>query len=154
MKYETITLSKFLSRTLGLGGSDLKKISHLDAKILFPQLKRSTFEYVNKHPEEITRGKILMVSDGRTVIPYYVPTLETKLDFYEVKIEREEPRKINDERYDYTAMSIYELKQLLNTRFNSYRNSREARRELEKRGIVLTKKYNRNEIKKMKEDEE
>lgn len=154
MKYETITLSKFLSRTLGLGGSDLKKISHLDAKILFPQLKRSTFEYVNKHPEEIIRGKILMVSDGRTVIPYYVPTLETKLDFYEVKIEREEPRKINDERYDYTAMSIYELKQLLNTRFNSYRNSREARRELEKRGIVLTKKYNRNEIKRMKEDEE
>lgn len=154
MKYETITLSKFLSRTLGLGGSDLKKISHLDAKILFPQLKRSTFEYVNKHPEEITCGKILMVSDGRTVIPYYVPTLETKLDFYEVKIEREEPRKINDERYDYTAMSIYELKQLLNTRFNSYRNSREARRELEKRGIVLTKKYNRNEIKRMKEDEE
>ena len=51
-------------------------------------------------------------------------------------------------------MSIYELKQLLNTRFNSYRNSREARRELEKRGVVLTKKYNRNEIKKMKEDEE
>ena len=154
MKYETITLSKFLSRTVGLGGSDLKKITHLDAKILFPQLKRSTFEYVNNHPEAITRGKILMVSDGKTVIPYYVPTIEKEFDFHEIDVEHDEPKKINNERYDYTAMSIYELKQLLNTRFNSYRNSREARRELEKRGVVLTKKYNRNEIKKMKEDEE
>ena len=41
MKYETITLSKFLSRTLGLEGSDLKRITHLDAKTLFPDLKRS-----------------------------------------------------------------------------------------------------------------
>lgn len=57
MKYETITLSKFLSRTLGLGGPDLKQITHLDVKVLFPQLKRSTFEYVNNHPEAITRGK-------------------------------------------------------------------------------------------------
>lgn len=154
MKYETITLSKFLSRTLGLGGSDLKKITHLDVKVLFPQLKRSTFEYVNNHPEAITCGKILMVSDGKTVIPYYVPTIEKEFDFHEIEVEHEEPRKINDERYDYTTMSIYELKQLLNTRFNSYRNSREARRELEKRGVVLTKKYNRNEIKRMKEDEE
>ena len=95
-----------------------------------------------------------MVSDGKTVIPYYVPTIEEEFDFHEIDVEHDEPKKINDERYDYTAMSIYELKQLLNTRFNSYRNSREARRELEKRGVVLTKKYNRNEIKKMKEDEE
>lgn len=153
MKYETITLSKFLSRTLGLGGSDLKKITHIDAKILFPQLKRSSFEYVEKHPEAIKLGKILMVSDGKTVIPYYVPTIERDLDFHEVVIEREE-EKIKDELYDYTAMSIYELKQLLNTKFNSYRNSREARRELERRGVVLTKKYNRNEVKRMKEDEE
>ena len=35
----------------------------------------------------------------------------------------------------------------------SYKNSREARKELEKRGVVLTKKYNRNEVKRMKEDE-
>ena len=50
-------------------------------------------------------------------------------------------------------MTIYELKQLLNRKFNSYKNSREARKELEKRGVVLTKKYNRNEVKRMKEDE-
>ena len=80
MKYETITLSKFLSRTLGLQGSDLKRITHLDAKTLFPDLKRSTFEHVEKCPEEILTGKIMMVSDGKTIVPYYVPTLKTEFE--------------------------------------------------------------------------
>ena len=51
-------------------------------------------------------------------------------------------------------MSVYELRKLLNTKFNSYRNSREARRELERRGVVLTRKYNRStDRKKIMEDE-
>lgn len=153
MKYETITLSKFLSRTLGLEGSDLKRITHLDAKTLFPDLKRSTFEHVEKCPEEILTGKIMMVSDGKTIVPYYVPTLKTEFEIQEVKIEYDEVEEIVDKKYDYADMTIYELKQLLNRKFNSYKNSREARKELEKRGIVLTKKYNRNEVKRMKEDE-
>ena len=154
MKYETITLSKFLSRTLGLEGSDLKRITHLDVKELFPSLKRSTFEHVEKCPEELLTGKIMMVSDGKSVIPYYVPTLKTEFEVHEVNIEFDEVEEVTDKEYDYASMSIYELKQLLNRKFNTFKNSREARRELEKRGVVLTKKYNRNEFKRMKEDEE
>lgn len=153
MKYETITLSKFLSRTLGLEGKDLKRITHLDAKELFPNLKRSTFEHVERCPEELRSGKIIMVSDGKTVIPYYVPRLKTRFEEQRVKIEFDEVEEVVDKEYDYTSMTIYELKQLLNRKFNTYKNSREARRELEKRGVVLTKKYNRNEVKRMKEDE-
>lgn len=154
MKYETITLSKFLSRTLGLDGVDLKRITHLDAKELFPDLKRSTFDHVEKFPEELLTGKIMMVNDGKTVIPYYVPTLKTDFEVQEVKIDFDEVEEVADKEYDYANMSVYELKQLLNRKFNTYKNSREARKELEKRGVVLTKKYNRNEVKRMKEDEE
>ncbi len=154
MKYETITLSKFLSRTLGLDGIDLKRITHLDAKELFPDLKRSTFAHVEKCPEELLNGKIMMVSDGKTVIPYYVPTLKTDFEVQEVQIEYDKVEEVTDKKYDYASMSIYELKQLLNRKFNTYKNSREARKELERRGVVLTKKYNRSEIKRMKEDEE
>ena len=94
-----------------------------------------------------------MVSDGKTIVPYYVPTLKTEFEIQEVKIEYDEVEEIVDKKYDYASMTIYELKQLLNRKFNSYKNSREARKELEKRGVVLTKKYNRNEVKRMKEDE-
>ncbi len=153
MKYETITLSKFLSRTMGLEGIDLKKITHLAAKELFPELKRSTFEHVKKFPEDIMTGKIMMVSDGKTVVPYYAPTIKKDLEMKEVRIEFDDPEEPKDKEYDYTRMSVYELKQLLNRKFNTYKNAREARKELEKRGIVLTKKYNRNEVKRMKEDE-
>ena len=60
----------------------------------------------------------------------------------------------DDTHYDYASMSVYELRKLLNTKFNSYRNSREARRELERRGVVLTRKYNRStDRKKIMEDE-
>lgn len=154
MKYETITLSKFLSRTLGLEGKDLKRITHLDVKELFPNLKRSTFKHVERCPEELKTGKIIMVSDGKSIVPYYVPRLKTRFEEQRVKIEFDEVEEIVDKEYDYASMTIYELKQLLNRKFNTYKNSREARKELEKRGVVLTKKYNRNEVKKIKEDEE
>lgn len=37
-------------------------------------------------------------------------------------------------------MKIYELKQLLNARFNTYKVSRNARQELESRGVLVKKK--------------
>ena len=111
MKYETITLSKFLSRTLGLEGSDLKRITHLDAKTLFPDLKRSTFEHVEKCPEEILTGKIMMVSDGKTIVPYYVPTLKTEFEIQEVKIEYDEVLN----RYIEMAINNYDnIEEILN----------------------------------------
>ena len=153
MKYETITLPKFLSRTLGLEGKNLKRITHLDVKELFPNLKRSSFEYVNKYPEDLANGKIMMVSDGKSVIPYYVPEITRGLVTQEVNMEFTPTKKKEYENHDYTSMSIYELKQLLNTKFNSYKNSREARKELESRGVILTKKYNRSESKRRIEEE-
>ena len=49
-------------------------------------------------------------------------------------------------------MSIYELKQLLDRKFNSTNNSRNAKRELESRGIIK-KKYKREKIKRQSMEE-
>lgn len=155
MKHSSISLSKFLSRYVCLDGVDLSKVTHEQVKQLFPYLKRSSFEYVDKHPEDVRRGVIVMVSDKYHTIPYYVPTLSEDLSKkQEFKMEFDEVVEKDDTHYDYASMSVYELRKLLNTKFNSYRNSREARRELERRGVVLTRKYNRStDRKKIMEDE-
>lgn len=72
-EYKSVTLSKFLSRFLAVDGMALTKLSHADVKMLFPMLKRASFEYVEKHPEEVMMGRIIMVNDGKKVIPYIVP---------------------------------------------------------------------------------
>ena len=62
-EYKSVTLSKFLSRFLAVDGMALTKLSHADVKMLFPMLKRASFEYVEKHPEEVMMGRIFMVND-------------------------------------------------------------------------------------------
>ena len=152
MKYNKITLSKFLSRYAFLQGCDLTKVTHEEVKKLFPNIKRSSFEEIENNPDLIYDGNVVLVSDGKKTIPYYVPKIEEKeieyMDFNREEIKEEGP---DDTVYDYSSMSIYELRCLLERKFNSYRNQCCARNELNKRGIVLRKKYDRNEFKK-KED--
>ena len=75
-EYKSITLSKFLSRYMAVDGKALTKVSHTDVKTLFPSIQRTSFEYAEKHQEDIMMGRILMVFDGKTTIPYIVPKEE------------------------------------------------------------------------------
>lgn len=147
-KYGNISLAKFLSRFESLSGKDLKKVTHEDVKVLFPNLKRSTFESIKRNPKLIYTNQVVLVSDGRKVVPYYVPNEQICEEETEFVREEVEQRKIDDTVYDYTSMSIYELRCLLERKFNSYRNQVCARRELDKRGVVLHKKYKRSEEKR------
>lgn len=142
-EYKSVTLSKFLSRFLAVDGMALTKLSHADVKMLFPMLKRASFEYVEKHPEEVMMGRIIMVNDGKKVIPYIVPDVrKIEIDITMMPEFVEEKRNAKRE-IDYTKMRVYELKRLLNLRFNTYKVSRGARNELENRGVLLKKKYKR-----------
>ena len=97
-------------------------------------------------------GKVILVNDGRKTIPYYSQIVENEYDNYQVLEREEAPKiKIDDERHDYSSMSLYELRLLLRKKFNSVRNQNCARREIKKRGIVLSKKYNRCEMKRKME---
>ena len=148
-----ISLSKFLSRYVSLNGEDLKKITHAEVKKLFPELKRSSFDEISENPELLVSGKVILVSDGKHRIPYYVPKVMNEGEDLEFHREAIPPREIDDTVYDYTKMSIYELRCLLARKFNSYRNQACARRELNRRGIELSRKYKRCDFKRKNIDE-
>ncbi len=153
MEQNAISLAKFISRYLGVCGSGIKRLSHEDAKHLFPNLRRSTFAFINSHPFELENGNIILVTDGKKTIPYFAPRfIKSNIDA-EILVDVERKKK-KSKVTDYANMNIYELKQLLNIKFNGRSTSRCARRELEDRGVVLNKKYNRQEFKKWKEDYE
>ena len=147
MKDNFISLSKFLSRYACVEGKDLKKLTHEDVEVLFPQLKRTSFEIVFNNPDLLYSGKVLMVYDGKSAIPYIVPKMEIQdMDMMCVSREEEKVKQVDDKVYDYTSMSIYELRCLLVRKFNSTRNQVCARKELNKRGVEITKKYKRIKI--------
>ena len=150
-----INLSKFLARYCNLKGKALSKVHHDDVSVLFPFLKRATFDEIRENPLLVITGNILLVNDGIKVVPYYVP-ITTKDDLeesMEFNMQEEDTGiKVDYSNHDYANMSIYELRCLLRRKYNSYRNQKNARIELENRGIVLKKKYNRSlEKRKMEE---
>lgn len=149
-----ITLAKFLSRSLNLKGEELSNITHEDVKVLFPALQRVSFEYAKKNNDLVETGKIMYVNDGKHTIPYLVPKMSDKMEeFLEFDCKRDKKVEIDYEQYDYSAMSNYQLKCLLNLKFNSREASRKARKELNKRGVILTKKYQRCKEKREYEEE-
>ena len=139
-----ITLAKFLSRYEFIKGRDLKKITHEEVKELFPEIKRTTFEDVERHKELLCTGKYILVNDGKKIIPYIVPELNYKEnDYQELNREKTTGIIVDDNNYDYSKLSEYELRQLLRRKFSSKRNQYLARKELIQRGIEITKKYKR-----------
>ena len=147
-KYGDISLAKYLSRFVSLNGRDLRKVTHDEVRLLFPNIRRASIAEVKKNPSLICTGEVILVDDGRNIVPYYIP--QERCENIESEFIREEVKKdkIDDTVYDYANMSIYELRCLLKRKFNSYRNQACAKMELGRRGIVLHKKYKRSEEKK------
>ena len=152
-KSNVISLSKFLARYANLTGKDLVNLTHDEVKVLFPQIKRTSFDYVDEHQDEMASGKVALVSDGKKVVPYFVPEYDFEHDVTEVVRPKDEPIKRDDTDYDYTKLSIYELRTLLRRKFSTQKNQYRAARELERRGVVLHKKYNRRDYKKGESEE-
>ena len=97
MKYNVISLSKFLARFGSLKGKVLGDITHDEVKILFPQFKRTTFEYARLNKELVSTGKILMVDDGQKIIPYLSPDIDKK-DTCLLDVLREEDEIIDQQK--------------------------------------------------------
>ena len=68
-----ISLSKFLSRYARVKGYNLNYIRHSDVKILFPHLKRASYDNVRKNRELLYSGQVIFVNDGYNTLPYYIP---------------------------------------------------------------------------------
>ena len=151
--YSEISLSKFLSRYCRLSGLELTKVTHEEVKQLFPQFRRSSFKEINEHPELVMSGRVVLVNDGRKTIPYYSVIEEDAFDYDEImREEYNDEIVIDDNHYDMSKQTIYKLRLLLRHKYNSLRNQNAARRELNNRGIVLSKKYNRCKMKREMEN--
>ena len=136
-----ISLAKFLSRYVLLSGVDLKKLTHEDVKVLFPDIRRCSIEKIRENPSLIYSREVILVYDGRHHIPYYPPeVLSSEITQVELDVVEEDKGLDNNVNYDYTSMSNYELKCVLKNKFNSYKNKRKAKYELENRGIILEKR--------------
>ncbi len=151
MLKSSMNLSKFLTRYCNITGKDLSRLHHEDVYWLFPNLKRATFEEVERYPGLVATGQIILVDDGRKIIPYKTPELqydelEEPTEF--IMEDKTDGPKVDYGKHDYTKMNVFELRQMLRRKFNSALNQKYARRELEERGIVLSKKYDRNEEKR------
>lgn len=123
MSQESISVEAFLARYLGVRDNSIlaRDISHADIKALFPNLTRSSFDYVIDNPEIVSEGEVLLVTDcyGRTV-PYYNPlyVLETTVpetEFIGEYVEEEPQEEIIPDinELDLSSLSNYELQGLL-----------------------------------------
>lgn len=147
----TISLSKFLARFYLLEGERLKEFTHKDVKNLFPYVESV---YADEKIDE-TRERILVKDSKGAIKVYYIPelTFDEVNDTLYVFGKESNFDNINDNVYDYCRLKEYQLRNLLVRSKNSLRNQNEARNELKRRGIALTKKYNRNEFKKYRGEE-
>ena len=113
MKSE-ISLAKFLSRYLNVTGEGLGKLTHDDVKVLFPNV--TTCAYEDLKSGMLCSGEVLLVNDGKRTTPYYTPPIFDLDPEEAVEIEMSQNSIQRDYSYhDYTSMSVYELKQLLET---------------------------------------
>ena len=144
MKNNNTTLSKFLQMYLFLDREGLSHLRHEDVIILFPNLRRCSFDKLRDHPDMVENREVIFVDDGRKVLPYYIPEVEGECKIVKVECEVEKEEKYIEGYHDYLSMSDYELKCLLENKKNKYKNRMKAKEELEERGIIRKKKYKRN----------
>ena len=111
---KSIDLLSFLENYYGIVNQSLKLniLTHRDIKILFPNIKRSSFEMMNNNFEEVYNGELVLVHDAKgSILPYVNPHINisfenTLYDRYENNI------KIDITNIDLSHLSKNELLQI------------------------------------------
>ena len=83
-----ISLAKFLARYCNMAGKDLSRMTHDDVEVMLPELKRTSFELVEKKPELLAQGIVLLVNDGFRTIPYLAPLITSLCATYQHRQNR------------------------------------------------------------------
>lgn len=83
--------SSFLKRYYGISHKDIEHMTHEAMKAFFPQLHRTSFEYVQKNPELVSSGQIILVEDAKHYkVPYFTPSVSSLDDLFLGCDEREQ----------------------------------------------------------------
>lgn len=126
----SISLRKFLMFYYGICDSNIlsHNLTHKDIKVLFPDLKRVSFDYVLDNIKEIYTGSIIMVKDSiGNAVPYINPKLDICIE-EDIDIETIEETKNDsfEEIVNLENLNLYELVELakkykIDNRINDYR---------------------------------
>jgi len=126
----SISLRKFLMFYYGICDSNTlsHNLTHKDVKILFPDLKRVSFDYVLDNIKEIYIGSIIMVKDYfGNCAPYINPKLDICIeDDIDLEIIEEDKEDVFDKVVELENLNLYELVELakkykIDNRINDYR---------------------------------
>ena len=112
----SISLKSFLISRCGIWDKSIieKKLTHKDIKILFPHLKRTSFEYVLKNVKDLCIGNVFLVKDsiGNSAV-YFKPELNELTDSDYLEMEECGDIKITDDKFfkavELENLTLYEL---------------------------------------------
>lgn len=172
MEIQVMSVSKFVSKYFNLSGKDISKLTHVDLQHIFRLLEPKDWGQIpsyskcvtkdgsimindsifKKYINELMSGEAILIDDGHRIIAYKTPYV--LYDTQEPYTYSEQKTVVDDGYYDYSTMEESEIRKHLVRTENSYRNQVEARKELKRRKIPVTKKYDRNEFKRGWRDEE
>jgi hypothetical protein len=171
MEVKVISVSKFITKYYNLEGKDLKRLNHEKLQRIFRLLEPLEWGEIPSydktvkdgnimindsifkgHINELMCGEAILIDDGHRIMAYKTPYV--LYDTQEPYTYRVEKNVVDDGYYDYSTMEESEIRKHLVRTENSYRNQTEARKELKRRKIPVTKKYNRSEFKRGWRDEE
>lgn len=78
---KSLDASSFLKRYYGISHEEIAGMTHDTIKSFFPQLRRTSFDCIQKNPELVSTGKIILVEDAKHYqVPYITPTDVSTLD--------------------------------------------------------------------------
>ena len=84
----TIDIRSFMKIYYGISHRDINQMTHETASLFFPNLCRTSFSYIEKNPELLGCGKIVLVRDSNeNIAPYVVPEVELFVEETQFGIE-------------------------------------------------------------------
>ena len=111
-KNNSISLRNFLISYCNIccDGVLKNEITHKDMKILFPYLKRVSYEYVEKNLKQVYTGEILLVKDKiGNIVPYIKPEF-IEYDNMDIDIDScLEPKEEIEEIIELENLNYHEL---------------------------------------------
>lgn len=126
LEKRAVSISGFIKRYLGINDDALLRaeLSHGSLSEIFPQLKRSSFDYILDNPCEVYNGSVVLVIDSLgNYAPYIVTNLVEMLDNQGINQVMDEthwgdgsPESWNVTEkidYDLSSLSTYELVELM-----------------------------------------
>ena len=147
---QSMSMSFFLMRIMGIHNEALarEEITHRELAQIFPNLKRTGYDYILDNPQVVYNGDVILVRDATdAVVPYIIPEhLKNLSDLgMDDVMDNEEWDSISSEDwvtykeptpniqdYDLKSMSIYDLEKLLKIYSQTHQtgNYQKVRREI------------------------